>query len=206
MAVAATGALALGGLAIAGTVSSAAFSDEANLNLGSGGVGAAERFDIGVVRPDGKVEQADLPSGFDWPVTDATKLVPGRSITTEVPVFNNTPRLLADTVVSVRLRNGDGTVAPGIPNITPYLRFSASLGGTALFSDATWDSANGAMGKLAARGAAPLAQGEAYAPGAGGSARTLKLTITYIDAPGVEHLNGGQAALALQFSAESARS
>ncbi|MDQ1129963.1 hypothetical protein [Microbacterium sp. SORGH_AS_0888] len=199
--------LAFGAVAITGlALSSAAYTDRANLNLGGAGIGFDGRFDIGVVLPDGTVEQADGPTGYDWIVAGAEELVPGHSVTTEIPVFNNTERLAADTTVSVVLRNGDGTVAPGVPNITSFLRFSAvDDAGTTLFTDATWDQAHASLGALEVRGAAALAQGDAYVAGQVDSARTVTLTIAYRDDPGVEDYNGGQAALAVRFDAASER-
>lgn len=190
-------------LAAGALVSSAAYVDQANLNLG-GGIGFPHAFDVGLVLPDGTVEQADTDAGFDWAVTGAETLVPGGSVTTTVPVFNNTPTLAADTVVQVVLRNGDGTVNPGVPNITPFLRFTAQdQDGTVLFEDATWDAAHGAVGLLTPRGSGSLAAGDTYAPGASGSEGSVTLTVEYLDEPGVEALNGGQAALALRFDATS---
>lgn len=198
-------AASAGILLTAGTlVSSAAYVDEANLNLAGTGIGFPYAFDIGAVLPDGTVEQADTDAGFDWVVTGAEALVPGGSVTTTVPVFNNTPTLAADTVVEVVLRNGDGTVAAGVPNITPFLRFTAQdQDGTVLFTDVSWDAASGSLGLLAPRGADALSAGDLYAPGAAGSEGAVTLTIDYVDEPGVEDLNGGQAALALRFDATS---
>jgi len=195
----------VGTLLVAGTlVSSAAFVDQANLNLGGAGIGFPYTFDIGVVLPDGTVEQADTDAGFDWTVDGSETLVPGGSVTTTIPVFNNTPTLSSDTVFKVVLRNGDGTVAPGVPNITPFLRFTAQdQAGTALFTDATWDAASGAVGLLQARGSDALDAGASYTAGAAGSEGTITLTINYLDAPGVEALNGGQAALAVRIDATS---
>lgn len=191
-------------LAASTLVSSAAYVDEANLNVGNVGVGFAGTFDIGVVLPDGTVEQADTDTGFDWTVEGAERLVPGGSVTTTIPVFNNTPNLAADTVFEVVLRNGDGSVATDIPNITPYLRFTAQdSGGAVLFSEATWDTARGPVGLLTARGTDPQAPGDPYVPGAQGSGNEITLTIDYLDAPGVEDFNGGQAALSVRFDATS---
>jgi len=198
-------AVSAGVLLLAGTlVSSAAFVDQATLNLGGGGIGFPYTFDIGAVLPDGTVEQADTDAGYDWVVDGAQTLVPGGSVSTTVPVFNNTPTLAADTTVEVVLRNGDGTVAAGIPNITPFLRFSATdQAGTALFTDVTWDAARATLGLLAPRGAAELSAGDAYTAGQVGSEGAVTLTIDYLDVPGVEAFNGGQAALALRFDATS---
>lgn len=194
------------GVAAAVTASTVAtLTDQANLNVGADGVGSPDRFDIGVVVADGTVEQADGVDGFDWVVPGAQELVPGHTLTTEIPVFNNTPKLNAETSFRLVLRNGDGSVAPGTPNITPYLRFTATVSGVEVFSDVSWEDATGSLGQLLARGDAPLVQGDAYVPGAAGSEERLELTIAYLDEAGVEQLNGGQAALAVRFDAESVR-
>lgn len=200
-------ALAAGTALLLGAVatSSAAYVDQANLNLGAR-IGSPDRFDIGLVLPDGTVAQADTDAGVDWVVAGAEDLVPGHAVTTEIPVFANTPVLGADTTVEVVLRGADGAVAPDVPNITPALRFTAwTSDGAVLFSDVGWADARGSLGVLAARGGDPLAEGEAYAAGSPGSAETVTLTVAYPDAPGVEDLNGGRSALALRFDATSVR-
>lgn len=195
---------ACGGLLLAAVgISSAAYTDLANLNLGADGVGLAGRFDLAVVLPDGSVEQADVPDGYDWDVPDAASLVPGHEVTTVIPVFNNTELLRADTTFELVLR-GDGAVGDGIPNIAPLLRFTATdAAGQTLFSDVPWDQAAGSLGVLAARGSDSLAEGDAYEPGAPGSETSVTLTIAYPDAPGVEDYNGGQAAVSVRFHATS---
>lgn len=201
----AAGALVIGiGITVA-SVTTAAYNDQANLNLGAEGIGFAHRFDIGVVLPDGTVQQADDPEGVDWAVEGASTLVPGRSVTTSIPVFNNTPTLDADTTFEVVLRNTDGSVAPATPNITPHLRFTAEIDGAVLFSNVPWSDAHGALGELAARGSSALTEGDAYIAGAVDSERSLDLTITYLDEPGVEALNGGQSALSVRFNAQSVK-
>ncbi|MBP6685437.1 MAG: hypothetical protein KA158_08430 [Leucobacter sp.] len=198
--------LAGAGVAVALTATTmAALSDEANLNVGAAGVGSSHAFDIGVVVPGGTVEQADGDDGFDWEVPGAQELIPGHALTTEIPVFNNTPKLGAATSFRVVLRNGDGSVAPGTPNITPHLRFTAKVSGVEVFSDVAWEEARGSLGQLVARDAAPLSQGDAYVAGPAGSEERLELTIVYLDEAGVEELNGGQSALAVRFDAESVR-
>lgn len=196
----AAGALLLGTVALSG----ASHVDQANLNLASGGIGFPHRFDIGVVLPDGTVEQADTDAGVDWVVPRAHELVPGHSVTTAIPVFNNTPTLGADTTFEIVPRGADGAVGPQIPNITPVLRFTArTADGTVLFSDVGWQDARGALGVLTSRADDALVAGAAYVPGTAGSEETVTLTIEYPDVPGVEELNGGQSALAVRFHATS---
>lgn len=190
-------------LGAVGAVTMAAYTDRANLNIGTDGIGFPDRFDIGVVMPDGTVEQATAPQGVDWVVSGAYDLLPGHAVTTSIPVFNNTPTLGADTTFAVVLRNTDGSVDAATPNITPYLRFTASVNGTVLFSDVPWDQAVGDLGVLTSRGDVALTQGDTYTAGTAGSEQTLVLTITYLDVPGVENFNGGQAALAVRFAATS---
>lgn len=200
-------ALAAGTAVLLGAVatSSAAYVDRANLNLAAR-VGSPDRFDIGLVLADGTVAQGDTDAGVDWAVAGAEDLVPGHAVTTEIPVFVNTPALAADTTVEIVLRGTDGAVAPDVPNITPALRFTGRTSdGTVLFADVAWAEARGSLGVLAARGGDALAAGEAYAAGAAGSAETLTLTVAYPDAPGVEDLNGGRAALSVRFNATSVR-
>lgn len=200
-------AVAGGAVVFASGVTSAAYNDQANLNMaGDAGLGYAGRFEIGVVLPNGTVEQADGPSGYPWAVPGAAALVPGHDLVTQIPVFNNTAGLLATTTMTVIARNGDGAVSTTVPNITPFLRFTAVTGrGAVLFSDATLADAHASLGSLAARSVAPLAQGDAYTAGASGSSTTITLTIRYLDAPGVEALNGGQSAMAVRFDAVSSK-
>lgn len=196
---------ATGVLLVAGTVvSSASYTDEATLGLAGAGIGFPHTFAIGVVAADGTAEPADAEAGVEWLVEGAGTLVPGRSVSTVVQVFNNTPTLDADTVLEVVARGGDGAVAEAIPNITPHLRLSAQdQDGVVLFSDVPWEQARGSVGRLVARGSGSLAAGEPYTAGPAGSERQITLTIDYLDEPGVEALNGGQAALSLRIDATS---
>lgn len=186
------------------TATSAAAYDFANLNFVGEALIETPRFDIGVVRDNGTVEQADTEAGFDWAVAGAADLIPGRSVVTTIPVFNNTSVFKADTSFKIILRNGDGTVAAGVPNILPFLRFTgADEAGKVMFTNVTWDQAKGSLGALEPRWGSVLKQGDAYTPAAAGSAKKLKLTITYVDGPDVEKYNGGQTAVAVHFDAVS---
>lgn len=188
---------------VAGTSASA--TDFARLNFVGDRLVESPRFDIGVVRDNGTVEQADKDAGFDWVVAGAADLVPGKSVATTIPVFNNTSNLKGDTSFQIVLRNGDGRVAAGVPDILPFLRFSAmDENSKVIFSDVTWDQAKGALGVLEPRWGAVLTQGEKYTPAAAGSEKKLNLTIKYVDGPGVENYNGGQTAIAVRFDALSA--
>lgn len=197
----AAGALLLGVVSL----SAAALSDTATMGLGTSGIGFDGRFDLAVVSADGSVEQTSATTGAERVIDEAQALVPGRSVSVEIPVFNNTSRLAADTVFRVVARGGDPATA-GVPDITPHLRFSAQdAAGNAIFTSVTLDQATGALGILAARGADPLADGATFVAGAAGSDQTLKLTIEYLDEPGVEALNGGRSALSVSFDATSVR-
>ena len=195
------------GVLVAATVAvtGATSTDFARLNFVGATLVESPRFDIGIVRADGAVEQADKDGGFDWAVAGASDLVPGKSVSTTIPVFNNTYNLKADTSFQVVLRNGDGRVAPGVPIILPFLRFTATdETNKVIFTDVTWDQAKGALGVMEPRWGAVLNNGEQFTPAASGSAKKLNLTIKYIDGPGVENYNGGQAALSVRFDAVSA--
>ncbi|MEB4616643.1 hypothetical protein [Leucobacter sp. M11] len=193
-------------LLVAVLATAAAFTDFARLNLGTGaegsGVGNPDRFDIAVVLPDQTVEQADSAAGYDWAVPGAELLVPGGSVQTTIPVFNNTPSTVADLDVSIELLNEDGSVTDR-PNITRFLRFTAEVAGAELFRDAPWDEATGTISALAARGDQPLQQGDAFVPGAAESLRDLVLTVTYLDEPETVDYNGGQSAFRVHFAASS---
>lgn len=194
-------------MAVGGLATVAAVNDVANVNITSEsdrGVGSSDRFDIALVAQDGTVEQADGAAGFDWEIPEAATMIPGSTISTEIPFFSNVPRLRSAVDIEVLASGGTGEVA-GVPNITPFLRFSAEVDGTAIFTDAEWGTAKGALGILESRGSAALAQGAVYAAGAPGSEKTVKLTVHYLDDPATAALNGGQAAIKLRVNAESTK-
>lgn len=201
-------ALLAGGtlLAVISLATVAAFTDFANLNLGNGtegsGIGNPDKFDIAVVLPTNVIEQADTAAGYDWEVAGADKLTPGGSVTTTIPVFNNTPSYGGKTDFAIELLNGDGSIGSA-PNIVQFLRFTAKVDGATVFTDVTWDQAQGTLGVLAARGGAALATGATYSVGDAGSAKTIELTIKYLDDPATVNFNGGLAALRLHLGAES---
>ncbi len=197
--VCASGALLLG----ATSISAAMLTDDSNLGLGATGIGFDGRFDLAVVTPDGSVEQVQEIGGEELVIDAARSLVPGRSVSVDIPVFNNTTQLAAETTFEIVAAGGDGAVT-GVPNITPHLRFSATdASGTVLVDDVAWEDASGVLGILAARDSAPLVDGVPYVAGAVGSEQTLRLTIEYVDGPALEALNGGQSALSVRFHATS---
>lgn len=194
--------LTLGGFGLTG----ASFTDIGNVNVGGAGgrIGSTDAFDLALVDQQGRVLQADGPSGAQWAVPGADTLLPGHSVTTNVRVFNNSRRLPADLEVSIVPRNGDGRVSASVPNITPHLRFTATLSdGTVLFEDATLADAGAVLPTLAAGARASQQETSTYVTGATGSSSRITLTIDYLDEPGVELLNGGQAAIGIRFDATS---
>ena len=198
--------LAAGGAAVlCGTaITAAAFTDFASLNLGNGaggGIGSTSTFDIAVVE-EGKVRQADTQDGLDWKIGGSDALVPGGSITTTIPVFNNSPKVKSALDLAVELQGDEGAVA-GKPNITKFLRFTATVDGTALFENATWDEAKGAIAEIAPRGADPLAEGDDYVAGEQGSAIDVEFRIDYLDEPETVDFNGGQSAIGLKLTGTS---
>lgn len=200
-------ALAGGGVLLAAAVATlASFTDFANLNLGpeGSGIGNPNRFDIAVVLPDGTVEQADSDDGYNWDIPGAELLIPGGTIETAIPVFNNSANITGAVTVSLDLLNGDGSVGDR-PNITEFLRFTAHRDGVELFTDKPWAEAQADFGKLEARDGDPLAQGDPFVAGAANSVGTLELSIEYLDAPETVDFNGGQSAFRVHFGAESTR-
>lgn len=206
-------ALASGALLSIGTlVTWASFSDAALLNLGASGegVGSASKFDIAVVDPDGTVQQADPSAGLTWEIAHAASFVPGRTLTTEIPVFNNSKTYDGELSITVEAI-GDGSVGDS-PNIMRFMRFSAQdqESGDVIFGtpgDPTGGvplaEAAALIGDLAARGEASLDEGAPYAPGAAGSERVIELLMHYTDAPETADYNGGQTAIRVLFDAQS---
>lgn len=193
------GALALGGIGATG----ASFTDLANAGLGSG-LGSPDPFDIAVVDGQGRVLQAGGPDGAEWAIPGADELLPGHAVTTAVTVFNNSPRLPAELELSIVPRTGGTQVSPSVPDITPHLRFTATLpDGTVLFEDVALAGATAALPALDRSDRAAQAEAAIHEPAATASSTAVTLTIDYLDEPGVESLNGGQSALALRFDATS---
>lgn len=188
---------------------SAAFTDQANLNLGTAGLGSGT-FDIGVVT--GTVfRQAATPGVVLVPLTGADALVPGRTVTVDVRVANNSPypATLTIKVLAGGIAN-DGAVA-GKPNITGFLRFSVQdlsnsayiIGGATPAAAVALASATGTTDPLSPRGAAAVADGANWTAGAVGSDRVLRLSIVYPDTPATSTYNGGQSALQLSVTGAS---
>ncbi|WP_157993015.1 hypothetical protein [Leucobacter luti] len=206
-------ALAVGSLlGVAALATTAAFTDFANINLGSGGegIGSSSKFDIAVVDTDDTVLQADTEAGVDWVIPGADSFVPGRTLTTTIPVFNNSKTITGDLSVVVEAI-GDGSIGTS-PNIMKFLKFSATdtSTGTVLFGDPAdptagvdLASAEAEIADVAARGADSLAEGDAYVSGANGSEHTIELQVHFTDEPETADYNGGQAALRVHIDAQS---
>lgn len=202
------GGAVLGGGAL---LTLASFTDFASLNLGGGGgIGSSSKFDIALVHADGTVEQADTDEGVAWEIADAASFVPGRTLTTAIPVFNNSQTYAGELSLAIEA-TGDGSVGDS-PNITRFMVFTAvdRESGEVLFGDpaepargVALSAAAAVVGDIAARGAAALADGDDYAPGAAGSERTVDLFMHYLDSPETAAYNGGQAAVSVRFDAQS---
>lgn len=203
------GGVLLGGGAL---LTWATYSDVANLNLGSGGegIGSSSKFDIAIVDADGIVQQADSDEGVEWPISNAESFVPGRTISTAVPVFNNSKTFSGELSLTVE-PVGEGAVGDA-PNITKFILFSAVDGtsGDVIFGDPENPrkglpiaDASAVVGTLAARGGNSLAQGDTYVAGAEGAERTVEVIMHYADTAETANYNGGQTALRVRFDAQS---
>ncbi|WP_197425754.1 hypothetical protein [Microbacterium hominis] len=194
-----------GGLLLAGavSVSAAALADRASLNLSgeaSEGIGFDGTFEVALVDQTGLVHVAPSSAPLSWPVAAGDELMPGGTVSVDIPVINNTERLGAEVAVTV-VSQGSGSADP---DITPWLRFTATdAAGAVIFADATLAEATGTLAVLAPRGAAPLADGAAYIAGATGSAGAVHLEIHYLDEPETASLNGGRSLLSVRFGAAS---
>ncbi len=192
---------------VAGTVATAAaFTDSAHLNLDSEGIGSGDPFEIVLVSAGGIAFDAEpgTPMPVDVPARDA--LVPGRTVQAEIRVATNHPQLAADVLATIA-----GEPVAGTPDITPYLRLTVlGAGGEVLLGTGPDDPQDGVplgatadLGVLAARGAAPVEDGQPWTAGAAGSDTTLTVLVHYLDDPATTALNGGQAHLTVRFDATS---
>lgn len=189
----------------AGTLAtSAAFTDEARLDLGSGGLGSSAAFDVVLVADDGTARQAPDGDPLAVAVPGADGLVPGRTLEVAVRVANNHPHLRAALALEVT-----GAPVAGTPDITPWLRVTV-LDADGVPVLGTGDPAAGvplgtagAAGVLAARGVEGVADGAAWSPGSAGSDRAYRVLVHYLEDPATEPLNGGRALLTVRVAAES---
>lgn len=208
------GALAMSAVILSASLAVSAFTDAASLNLGASGIGAASRFQVFTVQPDGTVRMSAAGVPVDLPIDGEDSFVPGRTITFDLGVGNNSPAVAAIVSVAVRASDSDGTGQVGTsPNITPFIRVTVVdtstatllIGGSA--TDPTQgvpvSAASAAVGRLAPRGAAPLLDGDQWTAGAPGSRHDLTVSLYYPDTPATNAYNGGQTALEVLFDGAS---
>lgn len=193
--IAAGSLLGVGALAVA-----AAFTDFANLNLGNGtggGIGGGDNtFNIMVVGTDtqgvpvpGTWQEADTAEGVDIALVGADTITPGDTISVDIPVLNDSPKLAADLSLTL----GD---VPGKASDTDYasqLRYTVTVDGTDVTTNATQSAVN-ALG---------LTQIAATADS------NVKIAVTLLDqgsAAANNALQGKSAFVQAQFKAESSRS
>ncbi|MGH1523096.1 hypothetical protein ACRAWC_03010 [Leifsonia sp. L25] len=172
-----------------------AFTDQAGLNVGPDGVGGAA-FDIVSVLPDGNVAQALPGQAVTVPIAGDDGFVPGRSVTVDLGVANNSPQLAAALTVTVR---------PSDVTVVDTTTGTLLVGGSATdpSQGATVAAATGVLGRLPARGAPALSDGAAWVDGSAGSRHDLSITLFYVDTPETAAYNGGQTALEVEFDGSS---
>ena len=212
--VAAVGALAMSAVLISASLAVSAFTDAATLNLGPSGVGSAARFQILTVVPGGTVHSG-APSGpVEVPISGGDSFVPGRTITVDLGVGNNSPAVAAAVTVSVGPSDQDGTGQVGsAPNITPFIRVTVVdtstdtvlIGGSATdpTQGAPVSAASATIGRLAPRGGTPLTDGDQWTAGSPDSRHDLTISLYYPDTPETNAFNGGQTALEVRFDGTS---
>ncbi|MFB9747009.1 hypothetical protein [Leifsonia shinshuensis] len=209
----ASGALVVTATLLTAGQTMSAFTDQAMLNLGTDGVGA-HPFDIVSVLPGEQVAEALPGQGVAVPISGDDGFVPGRTITVDLGVANNTPDLAAAVTVTVKPSDPGGTGQVGSsPNITPFLRVTVvdTTTGALLVGGSATDptqgapvaSASGVIGRLAPRGAPALADGSTWVPGNAGSRHDLTITLFYVDTPDTAAYNNGRSALEVEFDGTS---
>ncbi|HEY0187622.1 MAG TPA: hypothetical protein VGC67_09060 [Cellulomonas sp.] len=189
----------------------AVLRDDAGLNTA---VGSAARFDIALVQ-DGVLRQAG-DAGVSWTVDGAGSLVPGRTVSFEVPVVNNGPY---DATVQLAVEDRYAETATSGAGSDPIALYRWSVAdaetGAVLAGDpadpltstVTAADLGDALGPfdLTARTLAAVGEGQAWPgdPASPGDHRVLRVTIAYPDTPESEPFNGGRSELALTFTAVS---
>jgi hypothetical protein len=210
----AAGAFAIAVVLLATTLAVSAFTDAATLNLGVSGIGSSSRFQLITVGPDGRVHAGAVGSPVGIPVIGDDSFVPGRTVTLDLGVGNNSPGFAAAVTIAVRPSDDGGTGQVGTsPNITPFIRVTVVdtttgtllVGGSATdpAQGVTVDAASAAIGRLAARGAPPLADGDQWTAGSPGSRHDLAVSLYYPDTPETSAYNGGRTALEVLFDGAS---
>lgn len=198
-------------------LTAAAFRDSSWMNLGSDdGIGGSNRFQLGLVTDPtivdqnataGVVSMLDDPDAVDWPITGAGGFVPGQTLKTQVPVFNDSPLFFADVRVAVEQRSAQKT------DISDYLQITARnlTTGETLFEKrylAQLETSPGEL-SLAPRGTAkPHQDGDAYVPGGKGAAAVIEFEVHYAEtsasgAQDTASLNGGKSLLRMTFDGAS---
>ncbi|MHA3684879.1 hypothetical protein ACXR2W_11565 [Leucobacter sp. HY1908] len=142
--------LASGGLlVVAGLATAAAFTDFANLNLGSGtddsGIGGNNRFNIQVVKTDplgnpvpGAWQEANTPEGVSINIPGADTITPGDTISVDIPFRNESPVLSAD--IDFKLQDRPNHVSS--PEMRNALDYTVTLDGTELVTNVSQDEVN----------------------------------------------------------------
>lgn len=211
-----TGVVLATALALAGTTSTvSALTDRASLNVGPAGIGSNVPFGILTIHPDGTVHHAASGSAAVVPLTGDDSFVPGRSISVVIGVANNSPGVAAALTLSVVPSDAGGTGQSGTaPNITPFLRITVidTATGQPVIGGSATDPSQGvaladatvALGRLGARGAAPLSDGDQWVAGAPDSRRDLTVVLYYVDTPETSAYNGGASALEVVFDGSTA--
>ncbi|MFB9747004.1 hypothetical protein [Leifsonia shinshuensis] len=126
-------------VAIAAGVTAAAFTDFANLNLGTNGIGA-DQYNIQVVDTDpvtgaqipGQWQEADTPAGAPIEITGANTIFPGSApISVDIPVRNASATLSSTLTVGLAQLPDTATDITD-PDYLSSLRFSVSQPATSL--------------------------------------------------------------------------
>ncbi|WP_345839192.1 hypothetical protein [Microbacterium sp. X-17] len=190
-----------------------AFTDSALLNVGPDGIGSAP-FDIVSILPGEQVAQAQPGQAVAVPIAGDDSFVPGRTVTVNLGVANNSPDLASAVTVTVKPSDPAGYGQAGSsPNITGFLLVTVVdtttgqllVGGSA--TDPTQGvpvaSASGVIGRLAPRGAPALSDGSAWVAGNVGSRHDLTISLYYQDTPPTVAYNFGQTALEVEFDGAS---
>ncbi|WGD37917.1 hypothetical protein [Lysinibacter sp. HNR] len=185
--------------------------DNAALRLGGQtGIGAPP-FSIATVLPDNTIAHANPEESLTLPIPGKNALVPGRTITFQTTVFNNTETLPSATQVSV-IPIGTGAVG-NAPNITPFVRITIvnSLTNELIVGNstsnpqegATIQNASGNLGTLTPLGFPALPNGTPLTTPLPPQSTTTITVMIHLSSSVTPSFNGGLTALALQFTGTS---
>lgn len=144
-------ALLTGGalLGVTALLTAAAFTDFANLNIGSGtddsGIGGNNRFNIQVVGTDtaglplpGTWQEANTAGGVNIKVPGADLITPGDTVSVNIPFRNESPAFSANITFSLKDRAG----YTSSPALASALRYTVTLDGVAIVSNVTQTAVN----------------------------------------------------------------